>query len=124
MVGLVVVGKVDRRARDDRQHVRHERLVALIELRAQLSALVERRARRRVQVHDAAAAIRRIVRERHADVRHVWTPRHPRRRLAQVDPAANRAVRGIAGGIAGDAAAAEGSDQASQGRCADANPRS
>ena len=39
VVGVIAVRKIDRRAGHDRQHVRHERLVALIEPRARLVAL-------------------------------------------------------------------------------------
>ena len=64
VVRLVVVREVHRRARDNREHVRHERLVALIHPRARLVARVERRARRRIEIDHAPPAIGRIVRRR------------------------------------------------------------
>ena len=54
---------------DDREHVRHERLVPLVHPRARLVARVERGARRRFQVDDAAAAVVGAVRRRHPERR-------------------------------------------------------
>ena len=53
---------------DNRQHVRHEALVALIEARVRFLAGVEGAARRRVEVDHAAAAIAAVARRRHAEL--------------------------------------------------------
>ena len=66
MVGVVVVRKVHGRAGRDREHVRHEGLVALIHPRVRLVARIEGRAWRGVQVDDAAAPVRDVVRGRNA----------------------------------------------------------
>ena len=88
VVGLIVVGEVDRRAGHDREDVRHERLVRLVHPRA-LDPFVERRARRVLEGDDAAATIGRAVRRGHAEVGDVRAGLEIGRWRPQLDAAAN-----------------------------------
>ena len=88
VIGVIVVRKVDGRTRDDSQHVRLERFVALIHPRARLVGPFERGARGRVEIHDAAP-IRRFVICPHSEVRDADAGSVFRRRLAEFDAAAD-----------------------------------
>ena len=86
-------GKVDDRADHDREHVRHEALVALIHDGAAGIALVERRARRGLEIDDAAAQVGHVARAGRARRRDIGPPLDRLRELADVEAAANAARR-------------------------------
>src|SRR5215204_1353230 len=67
VIRAVAVREVDPRARGDREHVRYESLVSLIEARAALLAWLEGRTRRAFEIDDAAAAILGVARTAHAE---------------------------------------------------------
>ena len=85
-------GKVDGRAGRDGQHVRHERLVALIHDRVPRLGLLERAARRRFEVDDRLQAIGQVA----AAAPRSATPgrRSVGERAVQLDAAADRSVPG------------------------------
>ena len=74
VVDAVAVGEVDDRAGGDRQHVRHERLVALIHHGVARFVCLERAARRRLEVDDRPQAIGEVARRRRAEVGDGWPP--------------------------------------------------
>ena len=93
MVRLVVVREIHRRSSNDGQHVRHERLVPLIQLDPHVIPLLECGARRRLQIHDAAPPIGRIVTTWHGNVADVRSASQVPWRLTQLDTAADCYVR-------------------------------
>ncbi len=95
VIGAIVVREVDDRADGDRQHARHEALVALIHADAALVRLAERAARRALEIHDADRALVGVIVPviAAADRRDRRPPIGAHRLRRQIDAAANRAVR-------------------------------
>ena len=93
VVRRVAVGKIDDGADHDRQHVRHERLVALIHHGAAGLALFEGAARRGFEIDDAAAQVRQIARAGAARLGDVGPALRRPRQSSNVEPAADGAGR-------------------------------
>ena len=68
VIGPVVVGEIHRRPGHDRENVRDERLVALVQPGARLVAGIEGRARRRVEIDHGPAAVGRAMTGVHAEL--------------------------------------------------------
>ncbi len=98
VVELVGVREVDRRAGRDREHVRHERLVALIHHGVAALARLERAARRRFQIDDRAQQVGQVAPGRRAEIRDARPPLDRRRGPPQLDAAADRCPAARAAG--------------------------
>ena len=96
MVDAVGVGKVDDRAGGDREHVRHERLVALVHHRVARLGSARRRRAAPSRVHDRSQPIRRRRAPRRAEVGDLRAAARGRRDAAKLDAAADRRCRAAA----------------------------